>query len=284
VKFAVCSELLADRPLSDACAEIARHGYEGIEIAPFRLADDPLALRGRRAAALRRTVEQAGLRVVGLHWLLAGPGDCRLTDPEAGVRARSWDTLHRLAELCGELGGAVMVLGAGRQRAARGIEPAAAVDLLRQGLTLLAPHAHAAGCAVLLEALPAGITNVVNTLQQAAALVREVAHPGLAGMFDFHNCDDESASWAELLERHFGMIRHVHLNDPQGGHPCLQRLSPAQREAYRAAFRVLRERAYPGWVSLEIFRFDQPVGRVLAETRRALDQLAGPAGSEAAGA
>jgi D-psicose/D-tagatose/L-ribulose 3-epimerase len=177
-----------------------------------------------------------------------------------------------------------MVLGSGRQRDARGMEPAEASRLLQEGLALLAPRAHAAGSTVLIEALPARVTNVVNTLEQAAALVRAVAHPGLSGMFDFHNCEDETAPWADLLAEHRGMIRHVHLNDPQGGYPCLARLSRAHLEEYRSAFRVLSERAYDGWVSLEVFQFEDPPERALAETRRALERIAAPASDEASGA
>lgn len=273
MKLAVCSELLADRPFAEACAAAARHGYAGIEIAPFTLADDPAALRGPAAADLRRAIADAGLRFVGLHWLLTGPGDHHVTHPDPGPRRRSWELLHRLADLCGELGGGVMVLGSGRQREARGIAPAQAVGLLREGLLALAPRARAAGATVLIEALPARVTNVINTMEQAAALVEAVAHPGLAGMFDFHNCAGEALPWARLLARHLPMIRHVHLNDPQGGAPSLQRLRRGEIDAYRRAFGVLRRGGYTGWVSLEVFRCDEPPEQALVNARRALESF-----------
>lgn len=284
MKLAVCSELLADRPFAEACATIAAQGFAGVEIAPYKLAHDPHSLGARGVAALRRIVEDAGLSFVGLHWLLAGPKLLHVCHPDPGVRRRSWESLHRLADLCGELGGGVMVLGSGRQRDALGIDATEALGHLQDGLAHLAPWAHAAACVVLIEALPARITRVINTLDQASALVRAVAQPGLAGMFDFHNCEDENLSWAELLERHLGMIRHVHLNDPQGGHLCLRRLGQAEIQAYRAAFRTLSDGAYDGWVSLEVFRFDLPPEQVLSETYRALERLAEPARAGAADA
>jgi len=36
--YAVCNELISDRPFPEACWLIARHGFQGIELAPHTLA------------------------------------------------------------------------------------------------------------------------------------------------------------------------------------------------------------------------------------------------------
>ncbi|HEX7550175.1 MAG TPA: DUF1445 domain-containing protein [Candidatus Methylomirabilis sp.] len=46
MRYAACNELVHDRPFAEVCALIARHGYQGIELAPYSLA----AIPGRRPA------------------------------------------------------------------------------------------------------------------------------------------------------------------------------------------------------------------------------------------
>jgi hypothetical protein len=72
---------------------------------------------------------------------------------------------------------------------------------------------------VLIEDLQAADTNMINTLDEASAFIAEVGCPAVAGMFDFHNCGDETLPWEQLIQRHGGLIQHVHLNTPEGGYP-----------------------------------------------------------------
>ena len=53
----------------------------------------------------------AGLEVVGLHWLLAKTEGFYLTSPDPTVRRRRPTICKPLVELCGDLGGKLMVLG-----------------------------------------------------------------------------------------------------------------------------------------------------------------------------
>ena len=50
MKLALCNEVLAGRPLAEQCRLAAALGYQGLEIAPFTLADDPSTLTERDAA------------------------------------------------------------------------------------------------------------------------------------------------------------------------------------------------------------------------------------------
>jgi sugar phosphate isomerase/epimerase len=44
MRFAACNELVHDRPFAEACERIARHGFRGIALAPYSLAEDPLRI------------------------------------------------------------------------------------------------------------------------------------------------------------------------------------------------------------------------------------------------
>jgi sugar phosphate isomerase/epimerase len=109
---------------------------------------------------------------------------------------------------------------------------------------------------------------MVNTLREVEEWVREIDHPGLSGMFDFHNTGDETEPWDVLVSRYFPIIRHVHFNSREGSWP-----SPGKEGGdpeYRSAFRVLKEKRYGGWISLEIFTLPENPKEVLKETREFL--------------
>jgi sugar phosphate isomerase/epimerase len=71
MKFAICNETFNDRTV-EAGFQLARDcGYTGIEIAPFTLATYATDISAARRQEVRRQAADAGLEVVGLHWLLA---------------------------------------------------------------------------------------------------------------------------------------------------------------------------------------------------------------------
>ena len=273
MKTAVCNELIADRPLAEACRLIARYGFQGVELAPYTLADDPTRISLSRIRELRRTIEDAGLHCVGLHWLLKAPAGLHLTTPDVAVRRRSWESLRALVDLCAGLGGEVMVLGSGKQRNAQGIGREVACAYLIEGLAELAPAAAAASVLILLEALPETETDVVNTLWESKEVIQAVGHPGVSGMFDFHNCRDETVGWDCLIAQHKDMIRHVHLNEADGYHPSLATRPGRLRSEFGPAFRALADQRYDGWISLEIFHAEDQPEVILAETQAFLSTM-----------
>jgi D-psicose/D-tagatose/L-ribulose 3-epimerase len=273
MRYAACNELVHDRPFAEACALIARHGYQGIELAPYSLADDPLRIPPAQTRELRRTIQDAGLDCVGLHWLLKAPPGLHITTPDNGVRRRSWDAVRSLVDFCREVGGGLMVLGSGKQRGTQGISREAAATRLREELAGLAPYLEQAGVTMLLEPLQFKATDVLNTLEEARGIIRELNSSRIASMLDFHNSQDERQPWEDLIATHADLIRHVHLNEVDGHHPSLVERPGRARSAYAPAFWVLNEIGYGGWISLEIFHAADSPEIVLAETRAFLDGM-----------
>lgn len=273
MRYAACNELVHDRSFAEACALIARHGYQGIELAPYSLAEDPLRISPARAAEIRRTVGDAGLECVGLHWLLKAPPGLHITTPEIGVRRRSWDAIRFLVDFCREVGGSLVVLGSGKQRGTQGISRDAAAAILRDELAGLAPHLAQSGVTVLLEPLQVQVTDVLNGLHEARAIIDSIGSPWVASMLDFHNSQDEPDSWESLIATHGDIIRHVHLNEVDGHHPSLVGRPGRARSEYAAAFRALAATGYAGWISLETFHAADSPETVLAETRAFLENM-----------
>jgi sugar phosphate isomerase/epimerase len=262
MKYAVCNELFGTMSLPEAASMAARHGFHGLELAPFTVFGDFSARDiDRGIAGIRRSLEDNGLEFAGLHWLLSRPEGLRITASDARLRRRSWDHLRRLLDAAGELGGGNLILGSPGQRAS---EPRQTRDeaaaLLADELAAIADHAAERRSAILLEALSSDQTDVVNRLAETEAIVRRIGKPGVGGMFDFHNCADEADSYEALIGRFFAMIGHVHLNDAEGNPP-----KPGD-PSFLPAFSELAARGYERWVSLEIFTIPSDPDAILRET------------------
>ena len=108
MKFAICNETFVGWPFERAFALARECGYEGIEIAPFTMATDARDISHKQRDLVRRQAVDAGLEVVGLHWLLAKTDSFHLTSPDAKVRAATVNYLQELVRLCRDLGGRVM--------------------------------------------------------------------------------------------------------------------------------------------------------------------------------
>jgi sugar phosphate isomerase/epimerase len=266
-RYSMCNEAFEKWPFADACKSLRKAGYTGIEIAPFTLGEDPALVTAAQRRAYRDIMESEGLSFVGLHWLMVSPKGLHVTGPDERLRQRSWTHVWNLIDLCADLGpDGVLVFGSPAQRASiGGLTREQATRYFVEGLATLAPHAGERGATILLEALPANQCDVVQTLDEAAAIVREIGSPFVQTMFDVHNAIDEVEPHAALVERHFESIRHVHVNELDGRH-C-----GAGDYDFKPLLEVLRRRAYAGWISLEVFDFTPGPERIAAESLRHLE-------------
>lgn len=247
----MCNEALRDAPFVDQCRTLRTAGYDGIEIAPFTLKDDPLDITPAKRREYRRIMSNEGLEFAGLHWLLVTPLNIHVTTPDAALRERSWQYVWNLVDLCADLGeNGVMVFGSPDQRKTTGgATVAEATQYFVDGLARIAPHAANCGVTVLVEPLPRTLADVVRTLSDAMQVMNEIAHPAIQTMFDVHNTADETAPHEELIVKHGPRIRHVHVNEMDGGCPGRGDYD------FVPMFRALDRIGYKGWVSLEVFDF-----------------------------
>ena len=266
-RHSICNEAFDKWPFADACKAIRNAGYTGIEIAPFTLAETPGEITAAQRARYRDIIDSEGLKFAGLHWLMVSPKGLHVTGPDAGLRRRSWDHIRALIDLCADLGpDGVMVFGSPKQRATTGgLTREQATRNYIDGLAAVAPHAESRGVKVLVEALPIAQSDVVQTLAEAVAIVGEISSPAIRTMFDVHNAIDEAESHAELVDRYFDFVRHVHVNELDGRH-C-----GTGGYDFKPVLEVLQRREYTGWVSLEAFDFTPGAERLANESLRHLE-------------
>ncbi len=258
-RHAICNEAFDKWDFAESCRVMKRLGYQGIEIAPFTLAEDPVDLTIERRREVKDIIVSEGLRFVGLHWLMVSPKGLHVTTSDETLRARSWQHIRNLIDLCADLGpDGVMVFGSPKQRGSvDGLTIAEATKNYVDGLASVAVQAEERGVKLLIEALPVEQTDVVLTLDEAVMHVKSIGSPAIATMFDTHNAVDEVEPHADLVEKHFEWIRHVHVNEIDGRHPGTGNYD------FVSVFRKLHQLNYQGWISMEAFDFT-PGAEVLA--------------------
>lgn len=251
MQIALCNEVLRDLPLPQQFDLAARLGYDGLELAPFTLGDEPHRLSSAERRSIRRLAGDAGLAIVGLHWLLVVPPGLSITADDPDTRRRTLEVLRGLVELCADLGGRVLVHGSPGQRRIGPQEDAAeARRRAVEAITLAAEAAGRAGLTYCLEALPRASTEFVNTLAEAADIVTGAGNPALRCMIDTcaaAACEPEPVR--AVIERWMptGLIAHVQLNDRSGS-------APGQGEDdFAPLLEALAQARYAGAMSVEPF-------------------------------
>lgn len=250
MKLSLCNEVIRDLPFERQCALATGLGYQGLELAPFTFGDDAWRMPPTERAEVRRTCRDAGLEVSGLHWLLAAPAGLSITTADRAVWQKSVDVLRASVDLCAELGGAYLVHGSPAQRRVSSADDRSRAE---EAWLLAAEQAAAARVAYCIEPLAAPDCNFVNTLAEAAEIVRHLGNPALrimvdtlaAGLMEPEPVADAIRRWMPS-----GLLAHVQFNDRN-------RRGPGQGEdRFAPIVRALRETAYDGWIAMEPFVYE----------------------------
>ena len=265
-KLAVCNELFEGSDFAASCRLLKKTGWQGIEIAPFTLQKDASTLPAERRREVRDIIVSEGLEFVGLHWLTVGPEGLHVTTPDESQRRGSWDFVRRLADLCADLRpeggtGGVMVFGSPFQRRTDGAFPVdVAVRNFTGGVRSIATLLEERGVTLCVEALPIAQSDVILTLDEAVQVVRDVNSPAVKTMFDSHNAIDEAEPHADIVSKHWDLIRHIHVNELDGSYP-----RPDGGYDFKPVLQVAKDRAFDGWVSMEVFDFTPGSEKIVTE-------------------
>ncbi|MGL4419784.1 MAG: sugar phosphate isomerase/epimerase family protein, partial [Gemmataceae bacterium] len=250
MQYAICNETFENWPFEKICETVAELGYTGLELAPFTLASRIGELRPQERQTLRRVANQQGLKIIGLHWLLAKTEGLHLTTEDRPTRQRTAAYLGELAECCAELGGDLLVLGSPLQRnRAEGQTPTAARAYFLECLTGCLPTLERTGVDICLEPLGPVETNFLNTAAEAIEVIRELQHPRLRLHLDVKAMSTEQQSIPEVIQSSGHHTRHFHANDPNRRGPGFGEVD------FRPIFDALAQSQYSGWVSVEVFDY-----------------------------
>jgi sugar phosphate isomerase/epimerase len=260
MRISLCNEVIGELPFARQCELAAALGYDGLEIAPVTLTDDPTRLSAAQIAEWRRAASDAGIAITGLHYLMRAPAGLSITSADAAQRTRSIEVIRALCGLCAELGGKILVHGSPDQRK---LDPGDEENGRKRGIecfAAVADTAQNAGVTYCIEALAPAQTAFVNTVAEAAAIVRQIENPALRTMIDCSAAGLAEAEPVDALARRWlptGLIAHIHFNDPN-------RRGPGQGDlAFGPILAALRDGGYGGNASIEPFDH-QPDGPTCA--------------------
>jgi sugar phosphate isomerase/epimerase len=256
MKYAFCNEMFGDEPFERVWPQVAAWGYTGVEIAPFTLwkEDDEFDARAvpkfmRQKVA--KVAADAGLEVVGLHWLLAKTSGFYLTSPEASVRNATADYLKVLAQLCADLGGKIMVLGSPQQRnLLPGVGYNDAEQYAAEVLRAAMPTCADLGVTIALEPLGPAEGDFMLTAESGIRLAKLVDSPHCKLHLDVKAMSSEKHSIPVVIEASKEWLVHFHANDPN-------LLGPGMGDVeFGEIFQTLHDIKYDGWVSVEVFNYE----------------------------
>jgi D-psicose/D-tagatose/L-ribulose 3-epimerase len=253
MKIAICNELFEGWPIEEVFSYAASVGFDGVEIAPFTLADSVTEISVERRKAIRRAAEKAGIEIVGLHWLLVKPEGLSINHPDEIIRIRTQEYMEALIHFCADIGGKVLVHGSPHQRSVKeGWDFNTAWVHARETFEACLKTARKRQVTYCVEPLSKGETNFLNTIAEAVRMAEEINHPNFKLVFDCRSASVQESSLTDALLHALGSgyLKHVHINDTNGRGPGFgsPRMEPL--------LRILAEHGFKGALSVEVFRFD----------------------------
>jgi sugar phosphate isomerase/epimerase len=250
MRYAICNETFDGWEHAQICQAAAELGYTGLEVAPFTLAPRITDVSKEQRHKLRREAEAAGLRIIGLHWLLAKTEGLHLTSPDPQVRQRTSDYLVELARACRDLGGDLMVFGSPAQRRVPvGATIIQAVDYAVDTFRRAESGIVDARVRMCLEPLAPAEADFIQTAAQACEILDRIGHPNFVLHLDVKAMSSETMPIPELIRIHAARSGHFHANDANRRGPGFGAVD------FVPIFRALKETRYAGWVSVEVFDY-----------------------------
>jgi sugar phosphate isomerase/epimerase len=276
MKLAICNETFQDWPFEKAFAFARDCGYTGIEFAPFTINKDATAISAEQRATVRGQAEQAGLEVVGLHWLLAFTEGYYLTSPEPEVRRRTAEYLGQLARLCRDLGGQVLVLGSPQQRnLLPGVTHDQAMEFAADVLKTAMPVLQDCDVTLAVEPLGPEEGDFLRTAELGVQLIHMVDSPNCRLHLDVKAMASEAKPIADVVRENADDLAHFHANDANRRGPGMGEID------FMPILKALREIDYQGWVSVEVFDYEPGIEALATESieylRKCLHDLAASA-------
>lgn len=252
MKFAICNETFKHWQLEDIFRYCARIGYDAVEVAPFTLATYVTDIFSAERAHIRTLASNAGIEISGIHWVLAETEGMHLTSPDAPTRARTAQYLCDLADFCADIGGRAIIVGSPKQRAlCSGVTYEEGWDWANEVFRPAIKRAEERGVVICLEPLPAEDTNFINTAAEAVRFVKPFASSAFKVILDVRAMCHEDKPVPQIIRESRGYFAYVHANDENLKGPGFGRVD------YAPIASALREVAYNGMISVEVFRYDE---------------------------
>lgn len=215
MRIFLCNEVVRELDFASQCRFARATGYDGLEIAPFTLAEDPGVLTASKIREFRAIADGEGIAIAGLHWLLASPAGMSITSTEPYVSERTRQFGARLVDLCAQLGGSYLVHGSPAQRQLEAGREAEGRNAGLAYFSTIAKHAAQNGVTYIIEPLARADTAYVVSVDEAVSIIKTIGETSLSTMVDCYAAASNGEDIPALLEKWVpgGTVTHIHFND-----------------------------------------------------------------------
>ena len=252
IKISICNELFQGWPIEKVFEYAAQLGYDGVESAPYTLADSVTEITPKRRKAIHQAADENAIEVVGLHWLLAKPEGLYVNHPDEIIRIKTQEYIEALIHFCADIGGKILVHGSPHQRTIQeGWDLQESWNFAKETFKVCLKTALRRNVLYCIEPLAHTATNFINTVADGIQLVREIRHPNFKMVFDCRSASTQEKSVSEALLRAMdsGYLRHIHANDASGRGPGFA------ETRFIPILKSLLKNGYKGYVSVEVSDF-----------------------------
>lgn len=224
-------------------------GFSGLEVAPSRTWRETFqGLTPSAVSRYRRTVEDAGLSIVGLHSLFFDQPNLGLfRDPD--TRSTTLTFLEHLSAVCRDLGGRTLIWGSGRNR-----ELVSSADACSEALDFigaLCQRIEGHGTCFCFEPLGPNDSDFINSARESFKIAEAINHSAFAVQLDAKALVENNELDESTIRSVRSRLVHVHVNEPGLGILDQHGVDHAAFGAY------LVDINYDGYVSLEQRMLDE---------------------------
>jgi sugar phosphate isomerase/epimerase len=252
MKFAICNEIFQGWKLEDTFAHAAKTGYDAVEIAPFTVAKSVTGISANERQRIRDAAASAGIAISGIHWVLAQTEGLHLTHPDATIRERTSRYLCDLVDFCADVGGKTVVFGSPKQRnILDGVSPRDAWSWGTDAFREPAGCAEKRAVTICFEPLSSTETNFINTAAEAIQFVQQFDSPHFKILLDVKAMCAEPKPIPQIIRDSWPHFAYFHANDKNLKGPGFGNVD------FKPIAAALKEVGYDGYISVEVFNFDE---------------------------
>ncbi len=265
MKYAICNEIFEGWSLPDTFAYARKAGYDAVEIAPFTLGGPVTSIAPERRREIREQAAAAGVAISGIHWVLVKTEGLHLTSPDEVVRARTARYFVELVDFCADIGGMYMVVGSPKHRdLVPGVTASMAFDWAAGVFSKAVRRAEERGVTICFEPLAPFETNFVNTAADAIRFSRMLGSRAMSVILDVKAMCSEAMPVADVIRASRGAFSYFHANDRNLKGPGFGDVD------FRPIGAALRDVGYDGYVSVEVFKFEEGPEVIATQSRENL--------------
>lgn len=261
MKFGICNEIFKDWTLDDAMAYAHKVGYDAIEIAPFTLAKYVTEISAAQRQQIRESAARTGIAISGIHWVLVQAEGMYLNHPDSGTRQQTARYFCDLVDFCADLGGKIIVVGSPKQRNVMdGVSYQHAWDWAAETFRNAVQQAEERGVTICLEPLAPAETNFINTATEAIRFVEPFRSEHFKIILDVKAMCSESKPIPQIIRESWPHFAYFHANDANLKGPGFGAVD------FQPIAAALKEVGYNGYVSVEVFQFDEGAEAIASQS------------------